>query len=381
MSRAVLFVIVVCLSVIVAFPQPNRARPSGTPELKGGASTTKKPGPMSNKPPTEESDVVFVETNLITTPVSVLDRQGRFIPNLKKKDFKIFEDGVQQNIELFQSSETPFTVVLLIDVSPSTRYKIDEIHYAALTFVNQLRPSDRVMVFAFDQRLKPMTDEPTSDKQKLYSAIYGTNFGSGTSIYDAVDWVSNSAMIQEAGRKAIVVFTDGVDTTSRRATFESSVAGVEEIDALIYTIRYNTMEGGASPNMGVDPKVFAQLPKAAQDLLARGAASQVRYAGRGSSPAEHEKGRQYLAALAQYSGGRAFEAVDLKNIEAAFSGVAEELRRQYSVGYYSNKEGQPGDRKQIKIQVLRPGSLVRSKTTYVVKDKPARTDPPTISAK
>lgn len=378
MPRAVLVVLIVAISAVFVFSQTNR--PAGTPELKGGGSSQKKPAPISNKPPTEEEEVVSVETNLITTPVSVLDRQGRFIPNLKKKDFKIFEDGVQQSIELFQSSETPFTVYLMIDVSPSTRYKIDEIHYAALTFVNQLRPMDRVMVFAFDQRLKPMTDEPTADKQKLYSAIYGTNFGSGTSIYDAVDWVTNSAMLQENGRKAIVMFTDGVDTTSRRATFESSVSGVEEIDALIYTIRYSTMEG-AAPNMGVDPKLFAQLPKAAQEQLARAAANQVRYAGRGSSPAEHEKGRQYLAALSQYSGGRAFDAVDLKNIEAAFAGVAEELRRQYSVGYYSSKEGQPGDRKQIKVQVIRPGSVVRAKTTYVVKEKAPRNEPPTISAK
>jgi len=322
----------------------------------------------------------MVETNLIQTPVSVLDRQGRFIPNLKKKDFKIFEDGVLQNIELFQSSETPFTVVLLIDVSPSTRYKIDEIHYAALTFVNQLRPTDRVMVYAFDQRLKPMTEEPTADKQKLYSAIYGTNFGSGTSLYDAVDWVANSDLIQQSGRKAIVLFTDGVDTTSRRSSFESTVAGVEEIDALIYTIRYNTLLGGTAANMGVDPAIFAQLPPAARDLISR-AGNQVRYAGRGSSPEEHERGRQYLTALAEYSGGRIFEADNLKNIDAAFAGVAEELRRQYSVGYYSNKEGNAGDRKQIKVQVTRPGSVVRAKTTYVVKDKPARNDPPTISSK
>jgi Ca-activated chloride channel family protein len=381
MLRAVLVVVIVAVSAVFAFSQTNRARPSGTPVLKGGGASQKTPAPVSTKAPTEEEDVVLVETNLITTPVSVLDRQGRFIPNLKKKDFKIFEDGVQQSIELFQSSETPFTVYLLIDVSPSTRYKIDEIHYAALTFVNQLRPTDRVMVFAFDQRLKPMTDEPTSDKQKLYSAIYGTNFGSGTSIYDAVDWVTNSAMLQETGRKALVLFTDGVDTTSRRATFESSVAGVEEIDALIYTIRYNTLEGGApiTKPADIDQKTWDNLPMQYKLALVR-PRSTPNFGGRGSSPAEHEKGKQYLAALSQYSGGRAFDAVDLKNIEAAFAGVAEELRRQYSVGYYSNKEGQPGDRKQIKIQVVRPGSVVRAKTTYVVKDKPVR-EPPTISAK
>ena len=120
--------------------------------------------------------------------------------------------------------------------------------------------------------------------------------------------------------------------------------------------------------MGVDPKLFAQLPKAAQDMLSR--SGNVRVVGRGQSPEEYERGRQYLEALAANSGGRLFDAAALTNLDAAFAGVAEELRRQYSIGYYSNNEGQPGDRKQIKITVARPKVVVRSKTTYVVKDKP-----------
>ncbi len=200
MPKVFLFVLIICISAALAFPQTGGRR--GTPTLKGGSTPTKrtpaitnqaKP-PISTKPATEEAEIVTVETNLIQTPVSVLDRNGRFIPGLKKKDFKIFENGVQQNIELFQSSEQPFTVVLMIDTSPSTRYKIDEIHYAAITFVNQLRPADRVMVVAFDQRPRILC-EPTTDKQLLYSAIYKANFGSGTSLYDAIDAVSNSDVI------------------------------------------------------------------------------------------------------------------------------------------------------------------------------------------
>jgi hypothetical protein len=141
---------------------------------------------------------------------------------------------------------------------------------------------------------------------------------------------------------------------------------VEEIDALIYPIRYNTQQANTLPNMGIDPAIFAQLPQAARDLLARSVARNV---GRGQSEAEYQRGREYLDALATTSGGRSFDADSIQNMEASFSNVAEELRRQYSLGYYSNKEGQPGDRKHIKIQVLRPGSVVRSKTTYIVKDK------------
>jgi VWFA-related protein len=380
MPRGFLFLLIISVSAVFAFAQGSTTRPraSATPVLKGetpNSTSAKKPAlsggaqkgtPQSTKAPTEESDVVFVETNLIQTPVSVLDRNGRFIPNLKKKDFKIFEDGVEQAIELFQSTEQPFTVILMLDISPSTRYKMDEIHYAALTFVNQLRPTDRVMVVAFDQRTRVLS-EPTTDRKNLYGAIYSSQFGSGTSLYDAVDAVTNLELVETPGRKAIVIFTDGVDTTSRRASFESSVAGVEEVDALIYPIRYNTLAPGSAPNMGVDPATFAKLPKEAQDLLTR--ASNMRGLQRGQSYSEYERGKSYLEALAQNSGGRMFEADTISNMEAAFSGVAEELRRQYSVGYYSNKEGVAGERKHIKIKVARPGAVVRSKTTYIVKEK------------
>ena len=387
MPRAVIFILIICLAGISAFSQgAGRPRATATPTLQndrpaGGVkrapslnNSTK--APPSTKPAKEEEGVFTVDTNLITTPVSVLDRNGRFIPGLKKKDFKIFEDGVLQTIDSFQSSEMPFTVVLMIDVSPSTRYKLDDIHFAAITFLNQLRPADRVMVVAFDQRVKILA-EPTTDRKELYGAIYKAQFGSGTSLYDAVDYVSNMDLVTASGRKAIVLFTDGVDTTSRRATYESTIAGIEEIDALIYPIRYNTQAAGAMPNMGVDPAIFAQLPQAARELLARGAIRAN--VGRGQSQAEYERGRSYLEALATTSGGRSFDAETITNLESSFSNVAEELRRQYSVGYYSNKEGQPGERKHIKVQVLRPGSVVRSKTTYIVKEKEDAKSEPSVS--
>ena len=313
-----------------------------------------------------EDEIVQVETNLVTTPVSVLDRQGRFIAGLKKKDFKIFEDGVPQAITYFQSSEQPFTVVLMIDTSPSTRFRIDEIHYAAVMFVNQLRAADQVMVVAFDQRLKILS-EPTTEKQKLFAAIYKANFGSGTSLYDAVDYAANLDLASIPGRKAVVLFTDGVDTTSRRANFESSIAAVEEVDALFYPIRYDTSQRPGTQTTG------ALLPSYGGVPLPPGMVIQL---GRGQSAAEYMKGKIYLESLAAQSGGRIFEADTTTNLETAFAGVAEELRRQYSIGYYATEGGKPGDRKRIKIQVTRPAqAVVKAKSTYIVKEKDSQSEP------
>ena len=362
-SLLVLLAIVFTVSTLTAQSRPKRApalKNDRTTQQRGGGSATTSDVP----PPTPaevaaqkkaEDEIVKVETNLVTTPVSVLDRSGRFIATLKKKDFRIFENGKLQEITYFQSSEQPFTVVLMIDTSPSTRYHIDEIHYAAVTFVNQLRPADRVMVVAFDQRLKILT-EPTTEKQKLFAAIYKAQFGSGTSLYDAVDYITELDLENMPGRKAVVMFTDGVDTTSRRASYESTIAGVEEVDALFYPIRYDTQKRG-DPTSAVAQAYGIQLPPGVMVQM-----------GRGQSAAEYERGKTYLTALATNSGGRIFEADTITNLESAFSGVAEELRRQYSIGYYASEPGVPGDRKRIKIEVARPPrAVVRSKTTYVVK--------------
>jgi VWFA-related protein len=369
MRRIALFAL--CLLVAAsasAFAQTRRA-----PTMKGvtGKPTTKaKPtvkketsaedallnGPPPPPPPSKASqeEEIIVDTNLVTTPVTVLDRNGRFIGGLKQKDFKIFENGVAQRVTHFQAETTPFTVILMIDISPSTRYSIDDIRYAAVTFVNQLRPEDKVMVVNFDRQVRVMT-EPTSDKKALFTAIYKSQFGSGTSLYEAVDAAINMDFVQTPGRKAVVLFTDGVDTTSRQATYDSTVAAVEEVDALVYPIRYNTQarpdqsQVAMVQQMNIPPGVMAQL-------------------GRGQTDMEYQLGKEYLTTIATNSGGRIFEAEAMGDLDKAFKGVADELRQQYAVGYYPDDTGKPGDRKKIKIEVVgKPQSIVRSKTTYVIK--------------
>ncbi len=341
--------------------------------------------PATSSTPTKgspEGEIIRVTTDLVTTPVSVLDRNGRFIPGLRQRDFKIFENGVEQKIALFQSSEQPFTVILLIDISPSTRYRMEEIHFAAVTFVNQLRPTDKVMVVAFDSRIRPLTEEPTNEKQKIFSAIYKANFGSGTSLYEAVGYVTELDFVKIPGRKAVVLFTDGVDTTSPRSSFDSTLLDVQEVDALFYPIRYNT-QTRASGVVSTTTGTPMPLPADIADLLAsRGLAIDPRNTvsmggGRGTSAAEYARGKLYLDKLAENTGGRIFEADDVKNLEVAFSGIAEELRRQYSIGYYPEQEGQPGERRTVKIRVTKPNVVVRAKSGYVIRrDEPGPSGQP-----
>ena len=350
---------------VLAAPNGSRPQPSATATPSTGGVIG------------ESDEEIKVETSLVTMPVSVLDRDGRFVSGLSQRDFQIFENGAQQKIEYFQSVEQPFTVILMIDVSPSTQFRIDEIQNAAISFVDQLRPNDRVMVLSFDEHVRVLT-EPTNNRAQLRSAIRMAEFGDGTSLYEAVDNALNRQLARIQGRKAIVLFTDGVDTTSRRADIQSTLADVEESDALVYPIRYNTQRdiyaGGGGGGMG--------YPRSRRGGRVGGGWGGVigiilgggippigpggPVGGAGGSRGEYERGRQYLEELANKSGGRHFEADSTYDLDTAFAGIAEELRRQYSVGYYPENVGQKGERRQIKVRVMRPGLVVRAKTSYIV---------------
>lgn len=344
---------------------PYKSTPN-TPPVLGDRNRDSRPSasppPQSNTD--DESEVIKVETNLVTMPVSVLDRDGRFISGLQQKDFQIFENGVEQKVDYFQSVEQPFTVILLIDVSPSTQFRIDEIQNAAITFVNQLRPGDRVQVIAFDEDIHVLSPV-TNNRNQLRSAIREARFGDGTSLYEAVDYVIEDQLNRIEGRKAVVLFSDGVDTTSQRANYESTLRSSEEAEAIFYTLRYDTSHdlGGGFPGQHRHGNVkigdiFGAIITGGNVPMGGGGGS--------ASPAEYARGRKYLEMLAQNSGGREFEAQSMYNIEAAFSGIAEELRRQYSLGYYPENVGRRGDRKQIRIRVMRPNVVVRAKTSYIV---------------
>lgn len=209
------------------FP-PNKNKTS----KKDAKPQQKKDSQKTPAQTSEEDETIKVETNLVTIPVSVTDRSGFYITDLSQKDFKIFEEGVEQEVAYFGASEKPFTVVLLIDVSDSTSFKIEEIQAAASAFVQQLKPQDRVMVIEFDDKVKVLT-EVTNDREKLNNAISRTGWGNGTSIYEAIDFSLHKQLNKIEGRKAIVIFTDGVDTSSEKATFEGTVRDAEESGAVV----------------------------------------------------------------------------------------------------------------------------------------------------
>jgi VWFA-related protein len=357
-------------------PAPGSSTTNRPPVLGGsntagnqqGGNQTSAPG-KSGPEEVEAGDVIKVDTTLVTLPVSVTDRNGRYIPNLTKTDFRLWEDGVEQQVAFFSSVDKPFSVVLVLDTSGSTRFKIEEIQDAAIAFVNQLRSDDRVMVVSFDDDIRVLT-EFTNDRYRMRDAIRRTHTGNGTRLYDAVDLVINQRLNQVDGRKAVVLFTDGVDTTSRHAKYEDNVRDAEELDALIYPVQYDTFSdvagggGGGWPGGG---RVTSPIDILIGILGRRGGGpiGGGRGGGTGTSRGDYERANRYLRDLAEKTGARQYQADSTSNLSYAFANIAEELRRQYSIGYYPIRPPQPGQRRQVRVRVNQPNLAVRSRDSYV----------------
>ena len=292
----------------------------------------------------QDDDVLRVETSLVTVPVSVFDRDGKFVSNLRKEDFRVFENGKEQEIAYFEPVEKPFTVLLMLDTSDSTLFRLEDIQNAAIAFIEQLRPDDRVIVVSFSNVLSILS-EPTSDREILRDAIRRTRMGGGTSLYRAVDFAINRILGSMPGRKAIILFTDGADSGSSdftlgapHATFYSTLENAEEADALIYPVQYDTLKNML---LKYDRKYHKEIRR------------QYEFAGK------------YLNNLAEKTGGRVYRADSLLKLSEAYVQIADELRRQYSLGYYPKETMPKGVRLQIKVKLNRPGLAIRARNSYI----------------
>ena len=399
-------------------PTPTPAEAPAAPVNTGQAA----PLPASNQKPEvpDDSDTIKIDTTLVSIPVSVVERDGRFIPFLDKKDFRLYEDDVEQEISEFTPVTVPLHVVLLLDTSRSTVFKIEDIQAAAAAFTEQLRADDKVMVASFDSKVY-INCEFTNDRATLRRAIYKTRTGGGTKLYDAVDLVIAERLKQVEGRKAIVLFTDGVDTESREATARSTVELVEESDVVVYPIKYDTSDqmmqngghGGRNPNglpqisfpwpwpqpqpqpqprpqpqpqpggggngggrrrpfyFHSDAQLFHNFSDPFPQGISQAFPQQWPNPGGGRFPRgggdDYELAGRYLQQLATRSGGRLYNGDTLSNVNAAFTRIAEELRHQYALSYYPTNTAADGSFRKVRVVVKVPNAVVRCREGYRAK--------------
>ncbi len=340
-------------------PKPGKPQPAKTGEE--GVNESR----VGSEGETVEGDVIRVDTSLVMVPVTVLDRNGRYVPLLRRENFRVHENGVEQKIAYFATTDAPFSVVLLIDTSGSTRLRLDDIQDAAIKFVDKLKPSDSVMVMSFDDRIE-VRCKATTDRNVITKAIRRTRTGGGTRLYDAVEDILNKQLKTIPGRKAVVLFTDGVDTTSHRASYDSTIRLAEESDAPIYVVDYDTSGsgsiygGGGIPVPGGGRGTILGLPLPRPGIPGTTG---------GATPGDYKRAVKYLHALSDKTGGRFYSGDSLFGIGQAFTWIAEELGRQYSLGYYPSTAGKNGERRQIKVKTTEADLVVKARDSYIYSDK------------
>jgi Ca-activated chloride channel family protein len=338
---------------VCAAPQPRRAQ---VPKEIQSAGPPPRTSGIGQPAAATQQDVpavganIKVDVTLVTVPVLVTDSDGKNVYDLKARDFHIYEDNVEQKIDTLIPESEPFNVALMMDTSSSVRSHFEEIKKAAATFVEALRPEDRIMLVSLNDRVY-LDSEFTGDHDKLRLALVQMQTGSSTRLYDALTLAMTERINVTPGRKAIVLFTDGVDNASGLSDSAGTLAKMEESDVPVYVIQYDTRPFNARtlpPGLNISTAPEGYLDN--EPVYAR--------AG------------QYLQELSGASGGRLDHAASIGSISESFSHIAEELRCQYTLTYYPSNQTRDGSYRRIRVEVNQPGVTVRARAAYRMSTKP-----------
>jgi VWFA-related protein len=250
------------------------------------------PNTLSQSAPNEEAFNIGIRTDLVELFLNVRNRGGWFIDGLKREDFIVYDDGDVRKLAFFESEEYPVTVVMLLDTSGSMTPSMAYLQRAASSFLTSLRASDRVALYSFGGILKELAPF-TREKEPLVDQIDRIYADGGTPLYDAVVRAVK-LLTKVSGRKAILLFTDGADTTSR-LSYESVARRCGRSSVPVFTVGC----GDAVKNHAI---------------------------------------RKLLDALSKNSGGQSIYVENTRNLEKAFARISDVLRTTYHAGYYTNRE-------------------------------------------
>lgn len=303
-----------------------------------------------------DEDVIRVSTDLILIHARVSERGGKHLAGLKRREFKVFENEVEQPIAYFSDDEEPFTVALVLDMSYSSVFKLKEIQAAALIFVDQLRAGDKVMIVSFDEDVRVLC-EPTSDRKVLRYAIEDTKIRSGSSFFEALDVVFKQKFANLAGRKAIVVMSDGVDTTSRASSSALEILrAARASDVIVYPLQYDTYDDVQKSRKESADVIYDDYDR---PIIV------PRPEVKGERKKDYAEAKQFFEELADATNGKVYKVSSSTNLTAAFSSIADELRKIYSLGYYANDETKVGIERRLKIRVYRPRLTIKTRKSFV----------------
>ncbi len=316
---------------------------------------------------------------LVSVPVTVSDREGRYIPGLKKEDFTVYQDGVKQNIAFFATYDEPLNIALLLDTSVSTKDTLEKIKDAAKDFIELLNPNDQCLIATFDSQVN-ILNSFTSNQQTLKSSLDKVQSATqdGTVIYRVVEQIAQKSFNNIKGRKVIVLLSDGKDLGSS-ITKDALLNLLEESDVLIYTVFYKTGagdnklaidSGGTVKDVKDDKKPQKKKPQKKKKEYS------VFIPAQEGLPSDEEiklieknadiKAIDSLKEISDATAGR-FYLSDTPKLREVFKKVADELTQQYRLGYRSKDAANDAAVHNISVKVERSDVVVRARGKFRAK--------------
>ncbi|PWT82546.1 MAG: hypothetical protein C5B44_01975 [Acidobacteria bacterium] len=329
-------------STDVASSESDREKSPPMLSATGSASPAGTPARESGNEEVSEGDVVRVDAQLVTLNMSVIDRNtNRGVQGLTQKNFKAFEDGVEQKIVQFDAASAPFDLFLLIDISGSTKDVLKLIREAALHFIDAARPLDRIGVVTFAGKAS-IVSPLTLDRNTLRERVSAMETGSGdTKLYDALNFTLEEALKQRARtrRTAIVLMSDGLDGNipgvqgdGSKLEYKEIRSRVQEFDGVLYTLWLNTEYEAMNP-LDTQPEAF-------------------------------DAGYNRMKELADDGGGIFYEVEKLDQLAGAYEQVVNDLGTVYSIAFQPTNKLRDGHWRALRVVVDRPNTVARGKRGY-----------------
>lgn len=273
----------------------------------------------------QDDDVVRVNTDLVVLNLTVTDQSGQYVPGLRLSDFTIFEDGKEVSAQLvssFSLHESPFASVVLLDTSGSMESRLSLARSAAIRFLDRLREEDVAAVYKFDSKVEQLQEFSTS--RDLAPMAYGVRAKGMTTLNDAIVDAAQALSVRQEKRKAIIILSDGVDTSSK-ASSDKAVESALAIGASIYAVDMSVSGG---------PGFSSQRSAAV------------------------------LKSFAEKSGGRFVATPGGPALRDAFASIAEELGHQYTIAYRPLNAVRDGKWRKLEVKLSRSDLVVRTRKAY-----------------
>jgi len=301
------------------------------------ATASAQPSPSQSSKSSETEAVLKIDTREVLLPVTVRDRSGQFVPNLKASNFSIYEDNAQQPITSFSLKQLPVHVVLLIDTSSSVTREIEDFKQAAMNFAARLDPNDQLSLIKFDDKVELVMDW-SMNRNALKRALNRLTTGMFTNFNDALWLAARDQLNRITGRKAIIVLTDGIDSGRGHKTQAQALRALIEAETPVYVVS----------------KTEIQRSTEQRELESYGnpvsAPHRIRVDGLQMSLAALEQSEQWLLKLTEETGGRLFLPKGFAELSDVYQQVADELRSQYVIFYTPQNGNRDGGYRTVRVK-------------------------------